>query len=331
MPFVKNELATNAKGGTELMIEGLQAHLVELGHSNLLDYFDIYPSRVRNFSSSRPSIYWAHDLIGDPECDHLMEDKGARFAALIFVSDWQYIQFLNHYKLTGENAAVIYNAIEPIAIEQDKWTAAPLGTVENPIRLIYHTTPHRGLNILVPVYEALWKRYQEKNIHLVLDVYSSFSIYGWEGRDEMYKELFDKIIEHPGMNYHGAVPNDEIRTALQSAHIFAYPSIWQETSCLASIEAMSAQCIIVHSNFGALPETTGNLSFSYPMQASLQDNAARFFSTLDGSIDMIVSNPSSIKNLSTLAKTRADALYSWNSVVPQWVNTLSFLQTRVAS
>jgi hypothetical protein len=42
------------------------------------------------------------------------------------------------------------------------------------IRLVYTSTPQRGLEILVPVFKYLTERH--KNIHL--DVFSSFKIYG---------------------------------------------------------------------------------------------------------------------------------------------------------
>ena len=43
------------------------------------------------------------------------------------------------------------------------------------------------------------------------------------------------------MTYHGFKPNDVVRKALSEAHIFAYPSIWVETSCISAIEAMSLE------------------------------------------------------------------------------------------
>ena len=46
-------------------------------------------------------------------------------------------------------------------------------------------------------------------------------------------------------------------------HILAYPSTWQETSCRVAMEAMSAHCAIVTSNWGALPETCGEYAYMY--------------------------------------------------------------------
>lgn len=331
MPFKYNEISANSKGGTELVCRGLEKRLIESGNADLVEFFDIWPSRIRDIDWSRPNIYWAHDLPGDPEADILVE-RSEDFKALVFVSNWQYSQFMSHYKLSGANAIVIQNAIEPILGHKlSQWDTKDLGSKENPIRLIYHTTPHRGLQILVPVFDALQKVWEERGIHLVLDVYSSFSIYGWPQRDEAYEQIFQACKNHPHINYHGAVSNEEVREALTKSHIFAYPSIWQETSCIAAIEAMSANVLIVSSNLGALPETTGNLGFDYPIQNSLEANANRFFGTLSNAIELFANDVNQLKYITNMAAYRCNALYSWNSVIPQWVNTLRFLKSQVAS
>lgn len=333
MPIIYNEISPNSKGGTELVTRNLESRLIASGNKELLNFFNIYPSRVRDFNSKVPSILTLHDLPGDPESEHLKQDGGARFDAMVFVSNWQYMKYLEYYKFQdASKCIVIYNAIDPIALSKKfKWDVGDLGTQENPLRLIYHTTPHRGLEILVPIYVSLYEKYKAAGIHIHLDVFSSFKIYGWEQRDEPYAKLFEICKSHPGITYHGAQPNEVVREYLAKAHIFAYPSIWQETSCIAAIEAMSAACLIVHSNLGALPETTGQLSVSYPFQPNMQDNANNFYKALDASIATCIQNPVMVGSITSVNLMRANTLYSWNNILPQWVDYLRAIKEHVDS
>ena len=155
-------------------------------------------------------------------------------------------------------------------------------------------------------------------------MYSSFSIYGWPQRDEEYKEVFAKCEEHPGINYHGAVSNDEIREALKISHIFAFPSIWPETSCIAAIEAMSAGVGIVCPNFAALPETTASLANIYQWNEDMSTHASYFASVLD----VIIENywHESLQSRFMYAKNYADNMYNWESRKEEWVNFLQSLK-----
>lgn len=206
----------NAKGGTELMRVALFKHV----DNSLLNNFQIICSRVRSLNPDKKRILWLHDTWDDPESKHLSDPElRKRFDKIVFVSYSQFESYQLKHGITYDESAVLRNAIEPIPF------------VEKPTdvcNLIYHTTPHRGLELLVPVYEKLYEKYGNK-VHL--HVFSSFSIYGWPKRDEPYKPIIEKCKTHPGISYYGAVSNDEIREALQTAHIFAYPSIWPETSC----------------------------------------------------------------------------------------------------
>ena len=156
------------------------------------------------------------------------------------------------------------------------------------MRVIYHTTPHRGLDILLSVFFQLCDEFNHQNIagspKIVLDVYSSFSIYGWPERDEVFMELFDQCRNHSACNYHGAVPNDQIRAALKQSHIFAYPSTWPETSCISAIEALSAGLDIVTSSLGALPETTNGFATIYQYVEDKEQHAKYFYIALKRTI-----------------------------------------------
>ena len=92
-----NELDRNAMGGTELMKYGLYERLPK----DLLERFQIIPSRVRDIEPGLIPILWNHDLAGDPETLHLKDKKAEelKFAKLVFVSHWQLQQFKNYLNM----------------------------------------------------------------------------------------------------------------------------------------------------------------------------------------------------------------------------------------
>jgi UDP-glucose:(glucosyl)LPS alpha-1,2-glucosyltransferase len=80
-----------------------------------------------------------------------------------------------------------------------------------------------------------------KNPLIELDVYSSTQIYGdafKEHNDSMYQGLYDQAKQLSNVNYIGYASNQDIINKLHTYHIFAYPNIWEETSCMSAIEAL---------------------------------------------------------------------------------------------
>jgi glycosyltransferase involved in cell wall biosynthesis len=189
----------------------------------------------------------------DPENKILLDGGWKKFDHFVFVTSWQRDQYILRFGIPYSKCHVIPNAVEKRYEPRD----TPKNT--DTIRFIYHTTPHRGLELVYPIFDALSLDYE--NIHL--DVYSSFAIYGWANRDEPYVDLFTKIHEHPKMTYHGFESNETILKALDDAHIFLYPNIWKETSCIALIEAVKSGCLCIHPNYGALSETAANATIMY--------------------------------------------------------------------
>jgi hypothetical protein len=306
MPFAKDNLSINAMGGTEIM----KYALMESIDASLLENFQIFVSRVQEkLSDQHIRILWLQDLAGDPAADHLKNNGWSKFHKLVFGTNWQMRGFIEMYNIPWSKCMVINNSINPIEfIEKPK----------DKIKLIYTPTPHRGLNILYNVFESLCKEYN----NIELDVYSSFKLYGWAERDKEFTKLFDVLKSHPKVNYHGSVPNEELREALQKSHIFAYPSIWSETSCLCLMEAMSAGLVCIHPNYGALPETAGNMTFMYQMQDTLDDHSVIFRKKLQYAIESIDTFSEPSNNLLQKQKQYADDHYNRRLWVTKWNNFL---------
>lgn len=298
-----------AHGGTEL------AHnqLVKRIDKSILDSVQVV-SRPENLESDKKHVLWMQDMPGDAPFLANKQDR-EKFDSIVFVSSWQQSVFNMNMGVPFSESTVIKNAIEPIEPH-----AKP---DDGKIRLIYHPTPHRGLAILVPVFIELAKKYD----FLHLDVFSNFDIYGWGHLNKEFEELYEQCRNHPQITYHGFQPNDVVREALKTSHIFAYPCIWRETSCMAAMEAMSAGCLIVAPDYGALPETLANFNIRYDWTEDFSVHAQRFFVSLSYAIESLQSEQT--QNRLKAQKAYADMHYSWDDREAQWTTFLSNLQPKI--
>jgi glycosyltransferase involved in cell wall biosynthesis len=308
--FEENEISKNAFGGTEIA----KRKLASLIDPELLDNFQIICSRPRELDMKKIRVFWCHDLPEDPESKNFQDKEFIdSFHKFVFISNWQLqrYQLIHNINLDGK-ASVLETGFDP----------APKECIEKPkdkIRLVYTSTPQRGLDILVPVFEMLAEKHPE--IHL--DVFSSFKIYGWDESDKQFEPLYDKIRSHPQMTYHGFVPNDTLRDHLNKSHIFAYPCTWIETSCRAMLEAMSAGLVCVHPNYGALPETSGGLNIMYQMNTDKQQHAALFINYLNAAIELVKNDQE--KSMIEFNKVFVDSRYNIERIKNQWDATLKHL------
>ena len=296
------------------MKRGLAQRLPE----GLADDFQVICSRVREIDNEKIRIYWLHDLPQDPETSHLKDENSrSRFHKLVFCGNWQYQQYQNFLGVPYDDKSIVLEtAIEPMpAVVKSTDT----------IRLVYSSTPQRGLDILVPVFEELAKKHT--NIHL--DVFSSFAIYGWAEADKQFEPLYERIRQHPQMTYHGFASNETVRDTLLKAHIHAYPSTWLECNSRSVIEAMSAGLMCVHPNYGGLADTTGGMTFMYQGDGDKNVHAGKFYHALDHAINVV--NNEDMQNYLKFVKMYADSRFNWNKVAAQWQDVMTNLKNRYPS
>lgn len=287
-----------AQGGTELTKKWLYEN-VDL---ELLSQVNIV-SRPDDFKQGEKNILWVHDLPADMPFMSSPKTRG-EFAGIVFVSSWQQMVFFMNIGIPYSESTVIRNAITPVR---------NINKVDDgEIRLVYHPTPHRGLEILVPVFVELCKKHQ--NLHL--DVFSNFDLYDRPQMNENYERLYETCRKHPHITYHGTQDNDTVRKALSDAHIFAYPCIWRETSCICALEAMSAKCLVVAPDYAALSETVGLFGLPYPWTENAEHHAKRFSEMLTKAIASVFNDEVSGKLDD--AKRYVDTNYDWEVRKHEW-------------
>ena len=301
----KTDEVMKPSGGTEILLKGLYKHTNISQHEDInLVLSNPYPGYLRY---TKKNLLWQHLSYSDESLKPGYQDPSFMNAinSFVYVSNWQHEKFRWIFRIPLENAYVIKNAIEPIEFKQKP--------KDKKLKLIYTSAPFRGLDMLLPAFEMLNRDDVE------LDIYSSAKMYGdgYEAHTNgIYEEHFEIARNMKNVNYMGYATNDEIKKALQEAHIFAYPSTFEETCCLAMVEAGAAGCRMVTTNLGALFETGGEYARLMPMQAVPETFIPAYAKILNEEID----NYWSIATQSQLEK-QSDYYnhnYSWNLRSQEW-------------
>jgi len=245
------------RGGTELQFEYLNKYV----DKNLLDQVQICTSVPEKIplSKDKVNILWQKNSYDQGNLAPWFQNKDnhKKYDWYVFNSHWNYEKFRYFFDLPTEKCLVIKNGVDKITPRNLEYKKG------DPIKLIFHPTPWRGLNVILAAMQMI------KNPLVTLDVYSSTEVYGQsfkDANDKEWQELYQQAKDLPNVNYIGYKPNEYIKEHLKDYHMFVYPNTWEETFCISAIEAMAAGLYTVVTDNGALFETCAELAMYIPYE-----------------------------------------------------------------
>jgi len=251
------------------------------------------------------NVLWMQHFVNQEEAKNLgSKDYVNKLDHIIFNSNWNFEKFQYQFKIPESKSLVIRNAIKKINFQEKP---------KDKINLIYHTTPWRGLSNLLKIFKNL----NLENVQL--NVCSSTKIYGKKFDNilgEKYKNLFEECKNTKNVNYFGFIDNNKIIKLLEKTHIYSYPSIWPETSCISAIESMAAGCEIVTTNLGALYETCSPFGTLVSFDRNLDNLEKKYAEVLSNSIHNFWSEENQKKL--KLQQETINNLYSWSKRALEW-------------
>jgi len=246
---------------------------------------------------------WMHDLdVGD----RLTPDRAARFSGIVALSEAHRLHLLTRYPFLEEDRLLVTrNGLDPSRFQQ---------TVErNPNRLVYSSSPDRGLDVLLTIFPMIKERCPEAT----LDIF-----YGWQGFDRAaqsepgllaLKHQVLRLLDQPGVQYHGRVDQMRLASEMLGSGLWVYPTGWHETSCITAMEAQAAGAVPVTRPLAALKETArfGVLIEGDVYQAETQ---RRY-------VDAVVSllqHPEEQQRIRAEMIPWARKAFGWNEAAKQW-------------
>ena len=255
------------RGATELQMEMLQKYVSK----DILDQVQIctsIPGKVP-IDPNKLNILWQKNAYNQPNLQEFFrnKDRHEEYDWYVFNSHWNYEKFRYVFDIPTERSVVIKNGL-------DYFPKRKIYKKGDPIKIIHHCTPWRGLNVLLLAMQDI------KDPNITLDVYSSSKVYGSEfseNNDQDFYALYDQAKQLPNVNYIGYKPHEYIKEVMPNYDMFVYPSIFEETSCVSALEALASGVHVITNNFGALYETCSEwpvyISYSTNYEQMAQDTA----------------------------------------------------------
>jgi len=119
---------------------------------------------------------------------------------------------------------------------------------KDPNRLIYSSSPDRGLEYMMPVLDDVYKQHPQMQLHVY---------YGFENfRDQNYiSKIKKEMNKRPYITYHGRVGQDVLAEEFLKSGIWSYFSNFSETFSISALEAMQAGGVCLSSGYWGLIDT----------------------------------------------------------------------------
>ena len=297
-------------GGTELQYNLLYKYV----DNKLLDNFQITTSvpEKEPLSKDKINILWEQNSYDQPNIVPWMKDSSnhSKYDWYVFNSHWCAEKYRMVFKLPPHKCTVIKNAI-------DVFPGHAVYKQGQKLKLLYTSTPWRGLSVLLGAMQLI------KNPLIELDVYSSTQIYGdafKEKNDDTYKPLYDQAKQLPNVNYKGYISNEDLMKQMYNYHIFAYPNIWEETSCISAIEALACGLHGIVTNYGALYETCSEWPTYVQYDSNYRNLASMFAYAIEGIAEQL--HTKGMQDMLTKQQEFYEKFYNWNNRKHEWTNFL---------
>lgn len=276
---------------------------------------------LRELGISCPLVLWTGHNCDEPTVQKLASpDELAAWNAIVFKSQTQADEFHHKFNLSTVATHIIGNAAAPSV------TAAPPRTdffflTGRAPKLIYASTPFRGLDILLQAFSTIRKHFPG----CTLDVYSGMTVYQ-ASTDHQYRDLYHACQTTPGIRYHNSVNQLQLTAAHQQADVLAFPSTYRETACITVMEAMASGSLVISTNLGAIPETSHGFGFLLPHTQSHPLNteqlADRFAQLTIETLQSALRAPEPTQRHLEKQIEFARSTYHWSHRAQQWQHLL---------
>ena len=265
-------------------------------------------------------ILWTGHAVKQPHHEALSQrDLRDAWDGYVFMGSWQLETVCDHFGLERSKTVDLGMGIAPPFEEVFAGDESILASKQGAPVIVYTSTPFRGLEVLVDCFPAI----RERVPNVRLRIFSSMQIYQVEEAGDPFGDLYERCRGLEGVDYVGPLPQAELAAELKRASVLAYPNTFEETACVAMMEAMASGCAIVSSHLGALPQTTAGFGTLLREQPGSSEYRSAFVESVVQALEVMRGAEENEVERSLASQVRyCNEHYRWELRSRQWVEWL---------
>lgn len=255
-----------------------------------------------------PTYLWCHDLFtpGGEVTNHY--DK------MLCLTPFHKRFVIASQGVPSDKITVTRNGIKPDRFsDADTSLSNPYASRKNPNKIVFPSSPDRGLDRAMKVLDKVRETYSDIELHVF---YGIEHLDKW-GHAELQKTLKAMMAERPWVKYHGATQQDMLMDHFKESVIWLHPCDFIESSCITAMEMVCAGVYPVTRRLGGLQDTL-SIAEKRGMATLLDSDCVtedEFKFYVDATLKAIESKAWETTGLD------ANPL-SWESVAQSWVNDI---------
>ena len=255
-----------------------------------------------------PTLLWCHDLYTQGG------EVTAHYDQMLCLTPFHKRFVMASQGVSSDKITITRNGIRPERFaDSDPKTSNPFASRKNSNKIVFPSSPDRGLDRAMIVLDEVRKTYPDIELHVF---YGIEHLHKW-GHAELQQRLKTMMESRPWVKYHGATQQDVLMDHFKEAVIWLHPCDFIESSCITAMEMVCAGVYPVTRSLGGLADTLSAAKSSG--MATLLDSDCvtpeEFKLYIDATLDAL--------NAKRWESVRiSPESFSWESVARSWIRDI---------
>lgn len=253
-----------------------------------------------NTFNARLTLLDMHDV---PEVNDYTQEVVNRVDKIMVKSEFHKSLFKDTpFKIPDDKFVVIPNGI-------DIKTLSKIKGKKKRYKVFYGSSYDRGLEHLLKMWPEIKEAEPLAELHVCYGWQLFEKVHGHNPQMVKWKKMMDKMLKQEGVVHHGRVGKKQLYSIAKECGIWAYPTHFEEISCITAMYTQALGCLPVVTDYAALKETVKFGS----KEPDIQSFERRMKRSIQKPVD-----PEFQKEM---RKTIFDE-YDWNNVAKEWIGVI---------